>query len=136
MEGWNWQSDLSYKAEPSMGSVLRAVECPAEGADTLFASMRAAYDALDDATKERIAGLNAVHSYAGYYGKAFADRAPLSEEQKAATPDVIHPVVRTHPETGRPSLYVGQDIVARICGLPDEEGDALAGFSRRSLPFS
>jgi alpha-ketoglutarate-dependent taurine dioxygenase len=124
-EGWNWHSDLSYLEVPCLGSVLYSREVPPEGADTLFASMYAAYDALDAATKATIADLKAVHSYAGYYGKYFADRTPLSAEQKAATPDVIHPIVRTHPETGRKSLYVGQDIVKEILGPPAAEGAAL-----------
>ena len=124
-EGWNWHSDLSYLEIPCLGSVLYAREVPPVGADTLFASMYAAYDALDAETRARIDSLRAVHSYAGYYAKAFADRAPLTEEQKAATPDVVHPLVRTHPETGRRSLYVGEDVVREIVGLPRTEGDAL-----------
>lgn len=124
-EGWNWHSDLSYVAEPSMGSLLYSVEVPPEGADTLFASMHLAYEALPAEIQTRIRDLSATHSYAGYYAKAFADREPLSEEQKARTPDVVHPVVRTHPVTRRLSLYVGQDIVKQINGLPSEESRAL-----------
>ncbi|SAI24575.1 taurine dioxygenase [Bordetella ansorpii] len=124
-EGWNWHSDLSYVAEPSMGSLLYSVEVPPEGADTLFASMHLAYEALPPATQQRIRHMTATHSYAGYYGKAFADRTPLSEEQKARTPDVRHPVVRTHPTTGRLSLYVGEDIIKHIDDLPPEESAAL-----------
>ena len=124
-EGWNWHSDLSYLEVPCLGSVLYSREVPPVGADTLFASMYAAYDALDAETKARIADLRAVHSYAGYYAKAFADRTPLSDEQKAATPDVVHPLVRTHPETGRKSLYVGEDVVKEIIGLPAVESEAL-----------
>jgi taurine dioxygenase len=124
-EGWNWHSDWSYMTKPSLGSVLYAREVPDEQGDTLFASMQAAYDALLPAMKQRIDGLKAVHSYAGYYASAFADRAPLTEEQKQRTPDVVHPVVRTHPETGRKSLYVGETICKEICGLPPEESAAL-----------
>jgi len=124
-EGWNWHSDLSYVAEPSMGSLLYAVEVPPEGADTLFASMHLAYEGLPADMQNRIRNLRATHSYAGYYGKAFADRAPLTEEQKARTPDVIQPVVRTHPTTGRLSLYVGQDIVKCINDLPETESETL-----------
>ena len=108
-----------------MGSLLYSVEVPPVGADTLFASMHLAYESLPTAMQQRIRPLTATHSYLGYYGKAFADRAPLTHEQKARTPDVIHPVVRTHPTTGRLSLYVGQDIVKEINGLPQQEGDAL-----------
>ncbi|WP_347558430.1 TauD/TfdA family dioxygenase [Robbsia sp. KACC 23696] len=123
-EGWNWHSDLSYKAEPCLGSLLYALETPPEGADTLFASMHAAYEALDGETQKRIRSLKGVHSYATYYGKAFADRTPLSDAQREAVPDISHPLVRTHPETGRLSLYVGQDVVRGIEGMA-EEGDAL-----------
>jgi len=124
-EGWNWHSDWSYLEEPCMGSLLYSVEVPPEGADTLFASMHLAYEALPPETQERIRHLTATHSYSGYYAKAFADREPLSAEQKAKTPDVVHPVVRTHPVTGRLSLYVGQDVVKQIDGLPPEESQAL-----------
>jgi taurine dioxygenase len=124
-EGWNWHSDLSYMAEPSMGSLLHAIEVPPEGGDTLFASMHAAYEGLPAQMQTRIRDLKAVHSYAGYYGKAFADRTPLTAEQLARTPDVVQPVVRTHPVTGRLSLYVGQDIVKQIQGLDAEEGAQL-----------
>lgn len=124
-EGWNWHSDLSYKQEPSMGALLYAVEVPPEEGDTWFNSMHAAWDALDGATQNRIRPLRATHSYANYYGKAFADRNPLTDEQKAAVPDVSHPLVRTHPETGRLSLYVGEDVVKCIDGLPHEESREL-----------
>lgn len=124
-EGWNWHSDWSYLEVPCFGSILHAVEVPPEGADTLFSSMYAAYDALDEATQQQIQPLSAVHSYATYYAKAFADRDPLSAEQKAATPDVVHPLVRKHQETGRPSLFVGQDIVKEIIGLSPAESEVL-----------
>jgi taurine dioxygenase len=121
-EGWNWHSDLSYKSEPSLGALLYALEVPPVEGDTWFASMHAAWDALDQDTRRKIRPLRATHSYANYYGKAFADRTPLSEQQKADVPDVSHPLVRTHPETGRLSLYVGQDVVKCIEGLPADEG--------------
>lgn len=138
-EGWNWHSDLSYKAEPSLGALLYAVEVPPVEGDTFFASMHAAYDALPESTKTRIRHLTATHSYANYYGKAFADRNPLTPEQLAATPDVVHPLVRTHPETGRLSLYVGQDVVKKIDGLPEAESTALlAELNEHAIspPFS
>ena len=100
-----------------MGSVLYAREVPDEDGDTLFASMSAAYEALAEEQRRDLEGLNAVHSYISYYSKAFADRVPLSEEQKMKTPDVVHPIVRTHSETGRKSLYVGEDIISHVVGL-------------------
>jgi len=133
-EGWNWHSDLSYKAEPSLGALLYAVEVPPVEGDTFFASMHAAYDALPEVTKARIRRLTATHSYANYYGKAFADRNPLTPEQLAVTPDVVHPLVRTHPETGRLSLYVGQDVVKKIDGLPaDESAQLLAELNEHAI---
>jgi len=133
-EGWNWHSDLSYKAEPSLGALLYAVEVPPVEGDTFFASMHAAYDALPEATKTRIRALTATHSYANYYGRAFADRNPLTPEQLAATPDVVHPLVRTHPETGRLSLYVGQDVVKKIDGLPaDDSAQLLAELNDHAI---
>ena len=127
-EGWNWHSDLSYKAEPSMGALLYALEVPPVEGDTFFASMHAAYDALDDAMKARIRHLTATHSYANYYGKAFADRNPLTPEQLAATPDVVHPLVRTHPETGRKALYTSVAHTARIKGWTEKESLPLLEF--------
>lgn len=132
-EGWNWHSDLSYLEIPCLGSVLHAREVPPVGADTLFSSMEAAWAALDEETKAKIRPLKCVHSYSGYYAKAFADRTPLTEEQRAATPDVIHPLVRTHPETGRLSLYVGEDVVKEVVGLaPEESADLLARLNRHA----
>jgi taurine dioxygenase len=124
-EGWNWHSDLSYKAEPSMGALLYAVEVPPEEGDTFFASMHAAWDSLTPTMQQRIRHMTATHSYTNYYGKAFADRNPLTDEQRAATPDVVHPLVRTHPDTGRLSLYVGQDVVKQIDNLAAKDSIAL-----------
>jgi taurine dioxygenase len=133
-EGWNWHSDLSYVAEPSMGSLLHALEVPPEGADTLFASMHLAYEHLTPEVQERIRNMTATHSYAGYYGKAFADRVPLTEEQKSRLPDVVHPLVRTHPVTGRLSLYVGEDIVKCINDLPaDASADLLRQLNAHAI---
>lgn len=133
--GRYWHTDLSYVREPSRCSLLYAREVPiAEdgrvlGA-TLFASTAAAYDALPDATKKRIAGLRAVHRYGDRYDrmqKSGGVRDALSDEQRQQTPDVIHPVVRTHPVTGRKCLYVNEGFTVSLLGLPEDEGrDLLA----------
>lgn len=123
-EGMNWHSDWSYRAEPAVGSVLHGRICPPEGADTLFACMHMAYEALSPAMQSRILPLNAIHSYAGYYDRAFPDR-PLTPEQREATPDVVHPLVRRHPGNGRLALYVGREVVKEIVGLSPEESAAL-----------
>jgi taurine dioxygenase len=125
--GRNWHSDLSYAPEPSLGSLLYALELPAEGGDTSFANMYAAYDALPADVKRRIEGKRAAHSYSHSYdrfhGSAF--RPPLSSEQKEKVPEVTHPIVRTHPETGRKALFVNEGFTASIVDVPEEESRAL-----------
>ncbi len=129
-----WHSDLCYMREPSRGSLFYAREVPErEGVvygDTLFASACAAYDALPEDMKQRLAGLKAVHSYVkGYYRpRKSGPRPELTEEQKSRTPDVEHPLVRTHPETGRKCLFVNEGYTTRIAGLPEAESDELLEF--------
>lgn len=132
--GLFWHSDLCYLKEPSRGSLFYAREVPhdAEGGplgDTMFASGTAAYDALPEADKRRLAGLKAVNSYVkGYYrDRKSGPRKALTEEQKRRTPDVEHPVVRTHPFTGKSCLFVNEGYTTRIAGMSEPEGDALLG---------
>lgn len=126
--GHFWHSDLSYKETPSLGSLLHAIELPAEGGDTLFANMHAAYDGLPDATKRQLEGLTAEHTYLARYAE-LQKRSPwrpnLTAEQIAQVKPVVHPVVRTHPETGRKALFVSEHFTTRIVGLPDDESRAL-----------
>ena len=128
--GANWHSDLSYTPEPSLGSLLYALELPTEGGDTSFANLSAAYDALPADIKRRLEDKRAVHSYNHSYerfsGSKF--RPPLSQQQKDAVPDVVHPVVRNHPETGRKSLFVNEGFTSRIPDLPETEGRELLQF--------
>jgi taurine dioxygenase len=120
----SWHSDSSYLAVPSLGSALYAIEAPPVGADTWFAGMAAPYEALSEDQRRAIDGLRAVHSYLRLQQHQFPER-PLTEEQLAKTPDVDHPVVRVHPATGRRSLFLGGDVIARVHGLPDEDGRTL-----------
>jgi taurine dioxygenase len=136
--GRYWHSDLSYMRRPSLGSLLYALDVPEEGGDTLFASMYAAYEALPDELKRRIAGLQAIHRYGDRWQKDAAQgraRTALSETERTATPDAVHPVVRTHPETGRPALYVNEGFTVGIVGMADDEArdlhDALFAVSTR-----
>ena len=128
--GRYWHSDLSYAAEPSLGSLLLARELPAEGGDTSFANLYAAYDALPAAMKQRIDGLQAVHSYRKSYDQLQGSswRPPLTAAQKEEVQEVTHPVVRTHPETGRKALFVNEGFTARVLDLPEDESDALLKF--------
>lgn len=130
--GLFWHSDLAYMREPSRGSLFYAREVPHDDAgnplgDTLFASAVAAYAALDDGMKRRLAGLKAVNSYVkGYYrDRKSGPRPQLTAEQLRRVPDVEHPVVRTHPYTGRKCLFVNEGYTARIVGMDETEGAAL-----------
>jgi alpha-ketoglutarate-dependent taurine dioxygenase len=119
---YHWHTDKSYLAVPALLTMLQALELPPEGGDTQFADMTRAYEALPEATKREIAGLRAVHSFE--YMRASTGDRPLTEAERAATPPVVHPLVRTHPETGRKSLYVGM-YCAAIVGMGEAEGRAL-----------
>lgn len=124
--GRTWHSDMSYTATPPRGSLLYAVEIPrnAQGeaqGDTLFVSTAAAYDALPSVMKTRLHGLQAIHR-AG--AKQYAPGSQLAEAIKDL-PDVIHPVVRTHPVTGRQAIYVREGECVGIVGMPNAEALAL-----------
>jgi len=119
-----WHSDLSYKPLPSLGSMLHAQELPSEGGDTLFADMHKAWDAVPDALRKVVEGRSAAHSYTARYAETKFEgswRPTLTAEQLAQVQEVIHPVVRTHPENGRKALFVSEGFTTRIVGLPDDE---------------
>jgi taurine dioxygenase len=118
-----WHSDVSWRECPSMGAVLHAVEVPPVGGDTLFADMAAAYDGLDDETKERIDGLTAVHDFVKVFGHTV--KPEEREAMRAQYPTVEHPVVRTHAQSGRKLLYVNRFFVDHIVDMDREESDAL-----------
>jgi taurine dioxygenase len=122
-----WHSDVTWREKPSLGSVLRALEAPAVGGDTLFSDMGAAYDGLSQAVKDAIEGKVAVHDFT--YFRAGMRKAGKSEAEieafNRAYPEVEHPVVRTHPETGRKSLYVNAAFTKHIVGIAKEESDRI-----------
>ena len=132
--GRYWHSDLCYLEAPSKVTLLNAIEVPArDGAvfgDTQFASATAAYDALSEDMKARLATLKAANGYRYMWNKKaheFGLRPVLSEAELAERfpPDAIHPIVRTHPATGRKCLYVCEGYTHAIVGLAQEESDAL-----------
>ena len=100
-----WHSDSSFKRVPAMASMLLARIVPEEGGDTEFANMAAAYDALDDAEKERLDGLVAVHDF--YWSRREIDQDAFTQAERDALPPVRHPLIRRHPETGRKAIYAG-----------------------------
>jgi taurine dioxygenase len=124
-----WHHDVTWREHPSMGAILHAIEVPATGGDTLFCDMHAAYQGLDDETRGRIDGLAAVHDYVQAFGNAVEESARA--EMRARYPLVEHPVVRTHPETGRRVLYVNRLFVHHIEGLDPDESTALIDLLAR-----
>ena len=99
-----WHTDATWREAPPMGCVLRCVECPPVGGDTMWANMALAYEKLPEQVKQQIAGLRARHSIEATFGAAMPIERRLA--LKAQFPDAEHPVVRTHPETGEKILFV------------------------------
>jgi taurine dioxygenase len=124
--GSYWHSDFAFQKNPAMATMLNAMEIPDGAGDTLFVNMYQAWDELSEEWKERLLPLRAIHRYRAYEKKAErGTRVQLTDEQKAATPDVIHPVVRTHPETGRKCLFVHPGMAAQIVGMSEQESDEI-----------
>lgn len=119
----NWHCDVTWRPQPSMGSILRAVELPPLGGDTLWANMARAYELLDDATKERIDGLRALHDFTAAFG--LGQPPEVQEKMRAKHPTVEHPVVRTHPETGEKVLFVNVGFTQGIVGMAEDESRRL-----------
>jgi taurine dioxygenase len=125
--GGGWHTDHSYDQIPAMGSILVARVLPQQGGDTLFADMVAAYEALDDATKRQIEGLRAVHSNAHVFGsKAYYDNPERKHfANDEAVGEAVHPVVITHPLSGRKALYVNPGFTIAIEGRTREDSAPL-----------
>lgn len=122
--GHFWHSDLSYVEIPSLGSMLHAQELPDEGGDTLFSNMHLAWDTLDSELKKTIDGLQAEHSYLAQYAELQRRnpwRPNLTPGQIAQVKPVLQPVVRTHPENGRKTIFVSEHFTTRIVGIPEDE---------------
>jgi taurine dioxygenase len=123
--GEGWHSDVSCDQEPPMGTILYIRQCPPAGGDTLFASMYAAYEALSDRLKAYLDGLVAVHDGEQVYRGTYAN---LGVSDKAVYPRAEHPVVRTHPVTGRKGLFVNRGFTRRILGVPRDESAAMLAY--------
>jgi taurine dioxygenase len=123
--GFTWHTDTSYRRRPSRCSVLYAKEVPHRDGkplgDTVFANTVAAYEALPEAMKRRLAGLKAIHRYSMRRRVADSPRPKLTAAQLAETPDIAHPIVRTHPYTGKKALYVTAGECIGIEGMPEDE---------------
>lgn len=128
----HFHTDESYLEKPCKATVLYSVINPKSGGTTKFAPMYRAYDALLEATKEKFKGLKAVHRFGtSRPGVVLLD---LSDEEKVETPDVAHPIVRTHPITGRKALYVNAARTGSVVGMGENEGNSL--FRGTLHPFN
>jgi taurine dioxygenase len=124
--GEDWHSDVSCDVEPPMGSILHLQTVPEVGGDTLFASQYAAYDALSERMKAYLHGLTALHSGDHIY-RSQNIRDSVTETGKVY-PSAVHPVVRTHPETGRKALFVNGYFTLRVNELPEPESRTVLAF--------
>ncbi len=119
--GGGWHTDSPWDTEICKGTQLYGIAIPSVGGDTLFASMYEAYDTLPDRLKARIDGLKAEHVYGGRSRRG----NELLEPEDRILPPAVHPIVRTHEETGRTSLYANPTHIVRVQGLPEAESEAL-----------
>jgi len=118
-----WHSDVTWRLEPSLGSVLRAIELPEVGGDTLFSDMNAAWEGLSDEIRRRTEGLTAVHDFTRVFGGHLG--ADALTKKRAEFPPAEHPVIRTHPETGRKGIYVNAAFTSHIVGMSEAESRSL-----------
>jgi taurine dioxygenase len=146
--GRYWHSDLCYKPVPSMGSALYALEVPRDAngiilGDTLFASVASSYDALPESLKRRVAGLKALNSLEHTFDRSRKDadirteqidtpeinRTRVADDQKKLV-EAVHPVIRTHPVTGRKCIFVNDSTTVKVLGVPDSESEDILGELR------
>jgi taurine dioxygenase len=124
-----WHTDVTFIETPPLGAVLYAKQLPPDGGDTLWCSMHAAYEALSPAMQAFLSQLDAVHDFArGFPVRGTVAKAAGADKHAKAVeehPPVIHPVIRTHPETGEDALFVNYGFTARIKGLRRKESDAI-----------
>ena len=129
-----WHTDFTGREQPTMGSVLYALEVPESGGDTLWVSLAAAYDALSARMKNYLAGMRAEHRTLKAFGddirsQLWKDEAGKQRfEQIKQLPAVDHPVVRTHPVSGRRALFVNEGYTTRLLGVERKESDAVLNY--------
>ncbi len=128
--GTYWHSDVSFRKRPAMASILYAIEIPPVGGDTLFASMTAAYDALSPVFKAKLNGLRAVHDFAVAAGSSYSPEV-IEQKDFDGQNRYLHPVVITHPETGRRALFVNPGFTSQVEGFSPEESRVLLDFLYR-----
>jgi taurine dioxygenase len=117
-----WHTDQTYRPTPALGSLLAASVVPPSGGNTHFGDMYRAYDALPAALKKQLEGLRAIHSYE-HFNQKYSE--PANQQQRASGTEQTHPVIRTHPITGRKAVYITKNISPAIVGLDDASSQAL-----------
>jgi len=117
-----WHTDNSYEAEPASATMLYAIAVPKDGGETHLCDMAAAYRALPEAERRRLDGLQVRHRYGNRDKDREHDAGRLQGEQEKNVPEVVHPLVRTHPVSGERCLYAVAASARGICGMPDDEG--------------
>jgi taurine dioxygenase len=126
-----WHTDVTWRDKPPLGSVLYGAEIPASGGDTMWASMTALYEALSPSMQKMLEGLRAVHSIAVFANSGNYETSQDAEKMMEVLklyPPQSHPVIRTHPETGKKALFVNATFTTHIEGLPLDESAALLKF--------
>ena len=124
-DGITWHTDGTYLEYPPMLTLLYGIETPPEGGDTLIADAVAAFASLPEERRAAMLEMQALHSYAWFQETRKINTRTLTDEEKAETPDVVHPFVRTHPVDGRKALFLSTGAIKSIFGMPDEEARAL-----------
>ena len=127
-----WHTDITFVANPPTGTVLYSRVVPPSGGDTVWASGTAVYVSLPHALRVYLEELEAIHSFEHSGWPPYFERLPNGDEvysqARADHPPVVHPVIRTHPVTGKKTVYVSPNFTDRIKGLPRQESDALLAF--------
>ncbi len=128
-----WHSDVTFVEQPPLGSVLRCIKAPEFGGDTMWASMYAAYEGLSDKMQRMISDLVAIHDTARTFSRTDYNTEHIGGKQATQVISAEHPVVRTHPETGRRGLFVNSTFTASIKGMKPRESAALLEFLYRHI---
>lgn len=125
-----WHSDMTFRKHPPLGTVLRSKIIPDKGGDTMWSSMTAAYDALSPAMQTFLEGLTAVHDFKYGFKESLAEPGGPERLAKAIAdnPPIEHPVIRTHPESGKKVIFVNELFTTHIVGMTKKESDALLSF--------
>jgi taurine dioxygenase len=125
-----WHTDMTFRQHPPLGCVLRAKITPSKGGDTMWASMTAAYDALSPGMQNFLSELSAEHDFSYGFKESLAEPGGRERlvQAVADNPPVIHPVIRTHPETGKKVIFVNSLFTTRILELSREESQAVLNF--------